>query len=71
MYNKQASNWVRTEPRCLSDFTGRPVVFEMLEDVLKAQHDGSDSKGKVVLDIGCGEGYCARKVIEMGASKVI
>lgn len=23
MYNKQASNWVRTEPRCLSDFTGR------------------------------------------------
>mmetsp|Transcript_14468 Transcript_14468/g.18327 ORF Transcript_14468/g.18327 Transcript_14468/m.18327 type:complete len:345 (-) Transcript_14468:1113-2147(-) len=71
MYNKQASNWVRTEPRCLSDFTGRPVVFGMLEDVLNAQHDGSDSEGKVVLDIGCGEGYCARKVIEMGASKVI
>ncbi|KAL7498766.1 hypothetical protein ACHAWT_008776 [Skeletonema menzelii] len=70
MYNKQASNWVRTEPRCLSDFTGRPVVFGMLEDVIKRQ-DGSDSKGSVVLDIGCGEGYCARKVIDMGASKVI
>lgn len=70
MYNKQASNWVRTEPRCLSDFTGRPVVFGMLEDVLKRQDD-SDSEGKVVLDIGCGEGYCARKVIEMGASKVV
>lgn len=70
MYNKQASNWVRTEPRCLSDFTGRPVVFGMLGDVLK-EHDDSGSEGKVVLDIGCGEGYCARKVIEMGASKVI
>ena len=73
IYNKQASNWVRTEPRCLSDFTGRPVVFGMLEDViLKRGQDGSvDSKGSVVLDIGCGEGYCARKVIDMGASKVI
>lgn len=62
MYNKQASNWVRTEPRCLSDFTGRPVVFELMAD---------DIKGKTVLDVGCGEGYCARKVIDMGASKVI
>jgi len=69
MYNKQASNWVRTEPRCLSDFTGRPVVFGMLEDVLN--DDGSEVKGKIVLDIGCGEGYCARKVVEMGASKVV
>merc|ERR1719491_1733011 len=34
MYNKQATNWVRTEPRCLSDFTGRPVVFEMLSTEL-------------------------------------
>mmetsp|Transcript_37576 Transcript_37576/g.42938 ORF Transcript_37576/g.42938 Transcript_37576/m.42938 type:complete len:295 (+) Transcript_37576:139-1023(+) len=62
MYNKQASNWVRTEPRCLSDFTGRPVVFEML---------ASEVKGKIILDVGCGEGYCARKIVEMGASKVI
>ena len=69
MYNKQASNWVRTEPRCLSDFTGRPVVFGMLEEVLKA--DESESKDKVVLDIGCGEGYCARKAVDLGASKVV
>jgi SAM-dependent methyltransferase len=65
MYNKQATNWVRTEPRCLSDFTGRPVVFDMLADEL------SGSSNKVVLDVGCGEGYCARKVIELGASKVV
>jgi len=62
MYNKQASNWVRTKPRCLSDFTGRPVVFSMLEPHVA---------GATILDVGCGEGYCARKVIEMGAEKVM
>mmetsp|Transcript_23241 Transcript_23241/g.35236 ORF Transcript_23241/g.35236 Transcript_23241/m.35236 type:complete len:335 (-) Transcript_23241:3483-4487(-) len=62
MYNKQASNWVRTEPRCLSDFTGRPVVFSQLEPHIKEA---------TVLDVGCGEGYCARKVVGLGANKVI
>ena len=62
MYNKQADNWSRTEPRCLSDFTGRPVVFSMLEPHIL---------GATVLDIGCGEGYCARKVREMGAVLVV
>jgi len=71
MYNKQATNWVRTEPRCLSDFTGRPVVFGMLADELKTNGSSSDNSNKVVLDVGCGEGYCARKVIELGASKVV
>ena len=70
MYNKQATNWVRTEPRCLSDFTGRPVVFGMLADELLHKDTGAVDK-KVVLDVGCGEGYCARKVIELGASKVV
>ena len=69
MYNKQATNWVRTEPRCLSDFTGRPVVFGMLADELQTDNNGDNNK--VVLDVGCGEGYCARKVIELGASKVV
>ncbi len=27
--------------------------------------------GATVLDVGCGEGYCARKVVEMGAKRVI
>ncbi|KAL7545854.1 hypothetical protein ACHAWF_009203 [Thalassiosira exigua] len=66
MYNKQANNWARTEPCCLSDFTGRPVVFDMLKEVL-----GEGESDKLVLDVGCGEGYCARKVIELGATKVI
>mmetsp|Transcript_34130 Transcript_34130/g.72722 ORF Transcript_34130/g.72722 Transcript_34130/m.72722 type:complete len:325 (+) Transcript_34130:19-993(+) len=64
MYNKQATNWVRTEPRCLSDFTGRPVVFGMVAEELV-------NKDKIVLDVGCGEGYCARKVVELGASMVV
>jgi len=74
MYNKQATNWVRTEPRCLSDFTGRPVVFGMLADELKTNGSSNsidNDNNKVVLDVGCGEGYCARKVIELGASKVV
>lgn len=62
MYNAQATKWVRTEPRCLSDFTGRPVVFSFLEPHIP---------GATVLDVGCGEGYCARKVLEMGAERVI
>ncbi len=28
-------------------------------------------KDPTILDVGCGEGYCARKVLEMGAEKVI
>jgi len=67
MYNKQASNWVRTEPRCLSDFTGRPIVFKMLAESLV----DNPLRSITVLDVGCGEGYCARKAIELGASKVI
>jgi len=67
MYNKQASNWVRTEPRCLSDFTGRPVVFKMLAESLR----DAPSRSTTVLDVGCGEGYCSRKAIELGASKII
>ncbi|GFH52905.1 hypothetical protein CTEN210_09381 [Chaetoceros tenuissimus] len=62
MYNKQASKWSRTKPNCLSDFTGRPVVFSMLEPHLQQAS---------VLDVGCGEGYCARKVKEIGADSII
>jgi SAM-dependent methyltransferase len=70
MYNKQATKWVRTKPRCLSDFTGRPVVFEMLSAELKSS-PSKERGNKIVLDVGCGEGYCARKVVELGASRVI
>lgn len=77
MYNNQANNWVRTEPTCLSDFTGRPVVFNLIAEEIasleKKNNECSDSGDRDILvcDVGCGEGYCARKVVELGASKVI
>jgi SAM-dependent methyltransferase len=67
MYDEQATKWARTKPRALSDFTGRPVVFGMLAEVL----GGGGDSGGIVLDVGCGEGYCARKVVELGATKVV
>jgi len=62
MYDAQAKKWTRREPNCLSDYTGRPVVFEVLKD---------EVPGKRVLDIGCGEGYCAREVRRLGAKHVV
>jgi SAM-dependent methyltransferase/pyrroloquinoline quinone (PQQ) biosynthesis protein C len=61
LYNKQSSNWVRKTASCLSDFTGRPVVFEMCEPHIH---------GANVLDVGSGEGYAARKFMSMGAGAV-
>mmetsp|Transcript_13358 Transcript_13358/g.20291 ORF Transcript_13358/g.20291 Transcript_13358/m.20291 type:complete len:1097 (+) Transcript_13358:24-3314(+) len=63
LYNKQSSNWKRTEKKCLSDFTGRPHIFEMCE--------GLGLRDKWVLDVGCGEGFPARTLTGLGASKVI
>lgn len=61
VYNESASNWVRTEPVCLSDFTGRPPTLDLLEPV-------RDLK---ILDLGCGEGYCARLLKERGAGEIL
>ena len=60
LYDIQNQQWVRTKPACLSDFTGRPVVFKLCE---------AHVQGSWVLDIGCGEGYVARKLMEMGAKR--
>ena len=62
LYNKQSQNWVRKGATCLSDFTGRPVVFEACSPFVEGAH---------VLDVGCGEGYGARKLVEMGAKRII
>ncbi len=87
MYNHQANNWSRSGPSCLSDFTGRPVVFDMIKPHINninintntntagtstSTSTGEDTvTGTTVLDVGCGEGYCARKVVEMGAALVV
>lgn len=61
LYDATAAEWVRREPTSLSDFTGRPRTLELCEPV----------EGRRVLDLGCGEGYCARRLVGMGAAEVL
>ncbi len=58
VYNDNAQKWLRLKPSSLSDFTARPLVFDACGDVT----------GRSILDIGCGEGYCARELKNRGAS---
>jgi SAM-dependent methyltransferase len=55
LYDKTANNWERKAPNSLSDFTGRPPVFELCGNV----------KDLDVLDLGCGEGYCTRHLANL------
>ena len=61
VYDDNATSWIRKEPDSLSDFTARPFVFDLLDSLA----------GESVLDLGCGEGYCARRLKEMGAGDVL
>lgn len=61
LYDRTASRWVRTKPRLLSDYSARPRVVEVLGDLARLR----------VLDLGCGEGYMARMLLEGGASEVV
>ena len=60
LYNHSQSNWIRREPTMLSDFTARPAILSLCEPIA----------GLRVLDLGCGEGYCSRKLRRCGASEV-
>jgi len=57
LYDQTANNWSRHQPSSLSDFTARPQVMALCEPLA----------GKVVLDLGCGEGYCTRMLSQRGA----
>jgi SAM-dependent methyltransferase len=57
LYDRNASRWQRRKPSSLSDFTGRPALFELCGAV----------EGLDILDLGCGEGYCARELAGRGA----
>jgi len=57
LYDQTATNWSRHRPSSLSDFTARPQVMALCEPLA----------GKVVLDLGCGEGYCTRMLSQRGA----
>ncbi|UTW45246.1 class I SAM-dependent methyltransferase [bacterium SCSIO 12696] len=58
VYNQNADKWLRTTPSSLYDLTARPLVFDAC---------GDDLAGRSVLDLGCGEGYCARELKRRGA----
>ena len=60
IYDRSASFWARREPNSLSDFTARPKIFDMCGDV----------SGLSIVDLGCGEGYCARVLEDRGASRI-
>ncbi len=57
VYDDNADKWLRLTPSSLSDFTARPSVFEACGKL----------NNRSVLDIGCGEGYCARELKRRGA----
>ncbi len=60
IYDRSVTNWKRTEPILLSDFTARPFVLSWCEPIY----------GLRVLDLGCGEGYFARQLKERGAADI-
>ena len=61
LYDGSAPDWMRTRPLVLSDFTGRVPTIALCEPVV----------GSSVLDLGCGEGYCARELRRRGAREVL
>ncbi len=60
LYDGSAGQWQRAEPILLSDFTARPFLLDWCEPV----------RGARVLDLGCGEGYVGRQILERGADSV-
>ena len=45
LHDASASKWVRQQPSSLSDFTARPVIFDLCGDV----------RGLDIIDLGAGE----------------
>jgi SAM-dependent methyltransferase len=60
LYEQAASDWQRSEPLLLSDFTARERVFEAVGDIC----------GLHIWDLGCGEGYVSRRLAALGARQV-
>ena len=60
LYDQAASEWQRSEPLLLSDYTARERVFEAVGDI----------RGFRLWDLGCGEGYVSRRLAAMGAQQV-
>jgi SAM-dependent methyltransferase len=61
LYDQNAALWSRSKPNSISDFTGRPAIFDLCGSV----------EGQRVLDLGCGEGYCSREMASRGACEIV
>lgn len=61
IYDRSAGSWQRKLPILLSDFTARPFLLDWCDPV----------EGRDVLDLGCGEGYVARRLEQRGAGSVL
>lgn len=60
LYDQTAANWSRHQPSSLSDYTARPQLMALCEPLAD----------RLVLDLGCGEGYCSRMLRQRGAQVV-
>ncbi len=60
LYDRSSSDWKRTRPTLLSDYTARPFLLDWCEPIRQTS----------VLDLGCGEGYFARHLKRRGALSV-
>jgi ubiquinone/menaquinone biosynthesis C-methylase UbiE len=52
-YDRQAKRWKRNSPKHITDFLIRSRVVGLMKKI---------SKNKIVLDLGCGEGYVSRQL---------
>lgn len=60
-YNEDSAFWKREKKLIQSDFLLRPHIYKLTDDL----------KGKVVADLGAGEGYVSKEILKRGAKKVI
>ena len=60
LYDGASRSWKRSDPVLLSDYTARPFLLDWCEPV----------EAETVLELGCGEGYFARKLARRGAGQI-
>ena len=60
IYNRAAPQWSRDQPVLLSDYTARPFLIEWSKPFLQGH----------LLDLGCGEGYVARTLAQLGCKHI-
>ena len=62
IYDNNAKLWSRKKANSLSDFTARPEILKLFEKKIEKNS---------LLDLGCGEGYCARLLLKQKPKKII